>query len=175
MSYFLKLKHWELFLMVVLPLALTYMLGFKYTVPLIGSIVLFMIIVVFSWIFSIGLWANQDLPQDQQKNLTPFAIGFATPLVYIVMLILIYFPTLNPESRPQPPSWMLPLHILSMMGIFYSIWFSARQYIALQRDHKVDNIIFSNTFFLMWIFPLGIWLIQPSVNQLFDKLENTKI
>ncbi len=54
--------------MVVLPLALTYMLGFKYTVPLIGSIVLFMIIVVFSWIFSIGLWANQNLPQDQSAN-----------------------------------------------------------------------------------------------------------
>ncbi|MCH8106240.1 MAG: hypothetical protein IIC58_12180 [Proteobacteria bacterium] len=68
MSYFLKLKHWELFLMVVLPLALTYMLGFKYTVPLIGSIVLFMIIVVFSWIFSIGLWANQNLPQDQSAE-----------------------------------------------------------------------------------------------------------
>ena len=160
--------------MAVLPAALTYFLRFEYTLLLVGSIVLFMVIVVFSWLFSIGSWANQNLPPDQKKNLIPFAIGFAIPLVYILLLILIYFPSLSPESRPQPPDWMLPLHFLSMIGIFYSIWFSARQYMALQRGHKVDFMRFSNTFFSMWIFPLGIWLIQPGVNQLFDKLENPK-
>ena len=34
--YFLKLKSWELFLMLVLPLALTYLMQFKFTVSLIG-------------------------------------------------------------------------------------------------------------------------------------------
>jgi len=173
--YFLKLKSWELFLMVVLPLALTYLMQFKFTVSLIGNIVLFVVIVVFSWLFSIGKWANQHLPKDQQKNLVLFTLGFAVPLVYILLLILVYFPTLSPGSRPQPPGWMLPMHILSMIGIFYSIWFSARQYIALQREREVDTTRFSNIFFLMWIFPLGIWIIQPGVNQLFDKLDNSNI
>jgi hypothetical protein len=31
-------------------------------------------------------------------------------------------------------------------------------------------MIFSSTFFLLFIFPLGVWIIQPSVNQLFHKL-----
>ncbi len=64
--YFLKLKSWELFLMLALPLALTYLMQFKYTVNLIGSLVLF---------------------------------------------VLIYLPTLRPDSRLQPPSWMFPLGI----------------------------------------------------------------
>ena len=173
--YFLKLKSWELFLMAVLPLILTYMLRFEYTATLIGSLVFFVVIVVFSWLFSIGIWANQHLPQDRQKNLFLLALGFTIPLVYILLLILVYFPTLSPESRPQPPGWMLPMHILSMIGIFYSIWFSARQYIALQREREVDTTRFSNIFFLMWIFPLGIWIIQPGVNRLYDKIDNSNI
>ncbi len=161
--------------MLVLPLALTYLMQFKFTVSLIGNIVFFVVIVVFGWLYSIGKWANQHLPKDQQKNLVLFTLGFAIPLVYILLLILVYFPTLSPESRPQPPGWMLPMHILSMIGIFYSIWFSARQYIALQREREVDTTRFSNIFFLMWIFPLGIWIIQPGVNRLYDRLDNSNI
>ncbi len=146
----------------------------KYTVNLIGSIVFFALIVVFSWLFSIGKWANQHLPKDQQKNLVLFTLGFIVPIIYTLLLLLIYLPTLSPDSRPQPPGWMFPLHMLSLAGIFYGIWFSARQYIALQRSHDVDFLIFSSTFFLMWLFPLGIWIIQPGVNQLFDKLDNSK-
>ena len=172
--YFLKLKSWELFLMLVLPLALTYLMQFKYTVNLIGSLVLFVLIVVFAWLYSIGKWANQHLPQDQQKNLVLFTLGFVVPIIYTLLLILIYLPTLNPDSRPQPPSWMFPLHMLSLAGIFYGIWFSARQYMALQRGHDTDFLIFSSTFFLMWMFPLGIWIIQPGVNQLFNKLDNSE-
>jgi hypothetical protein len=172
--YFLKLKSWELFLMIVLPLGLTYLMQFTYTVSLIGSLVLFVVMVVFAWLFSIGKWANQQLPEDQQKNLALFTLGFIVPIIYISLLILVYLPTLGPDSRPQPPSWMFPLHMLSLAGTFYCIWFSARQYMALQRYHDVDFLIFSSAFFLMWMFPLGIWIIQPGVNKLFDKLDNSE-
>jgi len=160
--------------MIVLPLGLTYLMQFEYTVSLIGSLVLFVLIVVFAWLYSIGKWANQYLPQDQQKNLVLFTLGFILPIVYLILLILLYLPTLSPDSRPQPPNWVFPLHMLSLAGIFYCIWFSAKQYMALLRKHDVDFLIFSNAFFLMWIFPLGIWIIQPSVNKLFDKLDNNE-
>jgi hypothetical protein len=160
--------------MIALPLALTYLMQFTYTVSLVGSIVLFVLIVVFSWLFSIGKWANQHLPENQQKNLTLYTLSLIIPIVYIVLLILVYFPTLNPDSIPQPPSWMFPLHMLSLAGIFYGIWFSAKQYMALLKFQKVNFLIFSSAFFLMFIFPLGIWIIQPSVNKLFDKLDNSK-
>lgn len=95
----------------MLPLALTYLMQFKYTVNLIGSLVLFVLIVVFAWLYSIGKWANQHLPQDQQKGLVLFTLGFVVPIIYTLLLILIYLPTLDPDSRPQPPSWMFPLGI----------------------------------------------------------------
>jgi hypothetical protein len=64
--------------------------------------------------------------------------------------------------------------MLSLAGIFYGIWFSAGQYMALLKDQKINFLIFSSAFFLMFIFPLGIWIIQPSVNRLFYKLDNSE-
>ncbi len=174
MKYFLKMKAWELFLMIIMPLAITFILGFTFTRLLIAVIVLFVMIVVFGWLYSIGSWSNTQLPVHLKKSVSLYAIGLATPIIYLILVIILYFPILESSSPRPPPSWMLPLHFLSLAGIFYGIWFSARQYMALQKGYEVDFMIFSSTFLFMWIFPLGIWIIQPSVNEIFDKLENTK-
>ena len=174
MNYFLKLKAWELFLMIILPLAITFMLRFSFTKHLIATIALFMMIVVFGWLYSIGSWANTQLPDHLKKSVLLYGLGLLTPILYLLLVIILYFPLLDSSSPPPPPSWMMPMHFLSITGIFYGIWFSARQYMALQKGHDVDFMIFSSTFLFMWIFPLGVWMIQPSVNELFDKLENTK-
>jgi hypothetical protein len=45
---------------------------------------------------------------------------------------------------------------------------------ALLTREQADNMIFSNTFFLLFVFPIGVWLIQPGVNQLYFKLEDSQ-
>ena len=174
MKYFLKLKHWELFLMIVLPTAITFTLRFNFTKHLIAALALFVMIVLFAWLFSIGKWANTQLPDHLKKSVILYGLGLATPILYLILVIILYFPVLESSTPPPPPTWMMPMHFLSMIGIFYGIWFSARQYMALQKGHEVDFMIFSSTFLFMWIFPLGIWMIQPGVNELFDKLENSE-
>ncbi len=161
--------------MIVLPTLIVYMLRFSFTKLLIATIALFMMIVVFGWLYSLGSWSNAQLPDNLKKTVLPYALGLATPIIYLMLVIILYFPLLESGTPPPPPSWMMPMHFLSMLGVFYGIWFSARQYMALQRGHEVDFMIFSSTFLMMWIFPLGIWIIQPSVNELFDKLENSNI
>ena len=65
------------------------------------------------------------------------------------------------------------MHMFSMLGIFYGIWYTARQLKSLLENEDADFMIFSSTFFLLFIFPIGIWLIQPEVNQLYYKLEQS--
>jgi len=159
--------------MIVLPTAIVYTLRFSFTKQLIAVIALFVMIVVFMWLYSIGSWANSQLPDNLRKAVLPYALGLVIPIIYLILVIILYFPALESDTPPRPPTWMLPMHLLSMIGIFYGIWYSARQYMALQRGHEVDFMLFSSSFFLMWMFPLGNWIIQPSVKELFDKLENT--
>ncbi len=62
------------------------------------------------------------------------------------------------------------MHMLSLAGISYGLWYTARQLKSLQENEDAAFLIFSSTFFLLFIFPLGIWLIQPGVNLLYHKL-----
>ena len=159
--------------MVILPTAIVYTLRFDFTKLLIAVIALFVMIVVFNWFYAIGSWSNSQLPDHLKKSIILYGLGLATPIIYLILVIILYFPALESSTPPPPPTWMMPMHFLSMIGIFYGIWFSARQFMALQKGHEVDFMIFSSTFLFMWIFPLGIWLIQPSVNELFDQLEKS--
>ncbi len=171
MTFFLKLRHWELFLMLALPTIMSLMFDLPLEPLVVATIGLFMMLVLFGWMFSIGAWANRHLPESRRRSPLPFAVGLLLPLVYLLMYIFLYIPLLQEGVPSKPPLWLLPMHMLSMVGIFYGLWYTARQLKSLQENTDADFMIFSSTFFMLFIFPLGIWLIQPSVNQLYARLE----
>jgi len=174
MHFFLKLRHWELFLMIVLPTAMTLMFGIPLQPLVVAAIGLFLMLVLFGWMFSIGSWANSRLPQARRRSPLPYALGLAIPLVYLLMYIFLYIPELQQGGAPRrPPPWLLPMHMLSLAGIFYGLWYTARQLKSLQENEAADFLIFSSTFFLLFIFPLGVWLVQPGVNDLYRKLDQS--
>ena len=171
MFFFLKLRHWELFLALILPTALCLMFKIPFQLLVVATIGLFLLVVLFGWMFSVGAWCNSKLPAERQSGLALYALSFILPLVYLTMYILLVLPKLGPDApRSPPPLWMLPMHMLSMAGIFYALWFTARKFKSLLENEDADFMIFSSTFFLLFIFPIGIWIIQPNVNQLYHRL-----
>lgn len=161
--------------MLALPTIMTLMFKIPLEPLVAASIGLFMLLVLFAWMFSIGSWSNRRLPESRRRNLIPFAVGLALPIVYILMYIILYIPLLNNGAPSRPPLWLLPMHMFSMVGIFYGIWYTARQFKSLQESEDAGFMIFSNFFFLLFIFPIGLWLIQPNVNQLYNKLDQSSL
>jgi hypothetical protein len=167
MTFFLKLKHWELFLMLALPTLLCLMFSIPFK-PLIASTVgLFMMLVLFSWMLSVGIWSNRQLDPSRQRSPLLFIAGLVLPIVYLLAYIILVVPELTSGDPVKPKLWMFPLHMLSLTGIFYGIWYTAGQLKTLLESKDADYMIFSNTFFMLFVFPLGVWLIQPGVNQLY--------
>ena len=171
MTFFLKLRHWELFLMLALPSIMTLMFDIPLQPLVVASIGLFMMLVLFAWMYSVASWANRHLPESRQRGRLPFIAALIIPIVYVLMYIFIYLPQLQQGPPAQPPLWLLPMHMLSMVCIFYVFWYTARQFKSLQESEDADFLIFSSMFFLLFIFPFGVWLIQPSVNELYTRLE----
>ena len=171
MSFFLKLRHWELFLMLALPTAMCFLFKVPFAPLVIAAIGLFLMLVLFGWMFSVGAWCNSKLPEDRKSGVILYAIAFLLPIVYLLLYIMLVLPQLGPDNpRLGPPIWMLPMHMFSLAGIFYAFWFTARKYKSLLENQDADFLIFSSTFFLLFIFPIGIWIIQPSVNELYHRL-----
>ena len=157
--------------MLVLPTALCFMFNIPFNPLIVATIGMFVMIVLFGWMFSVGAWSNSKLPAERRSNTNVFAISLIIPVIYILMYIIQVIPQITAGApSDQRPLWMLPLHMLSMAGIFYAIWFTAQKFKSLLENEDADFLIFSSTFFLLFIFPIGIWIIQPNVNALYSKL-----
>jgi len=159
--------------MLALPTILSLMFKIPFGPLVSASVGLFILLVLFAWMFSIGTWSNRHLPESRRRSMLLFGVSLALPIIYVLMYIILYIPLLESGGPSRPPLWLLPMHMFSMLGIFYGIWYTARQLKSLLENEDADFMIFSSTFFLLFIFPIGIWLIQPEVNQLYYKLEQS--
>lgn len=62
----------------------------------------------------------------------------------------------------------VPLHLFSMFCIFYCLYFNAKALKTVEWQNTVTFSDFAGEFFLIWFFPIGVWIIQPRINKLFD-------
>lgn len=162
--------------MLALPTALCLLFRIPFKPLVVATIGMFVMIVLFGWMFSVGAWSNSKLPESRQSSVVGYAVALVLPIVYLLMYILFYLPGLEAHGPPTvPPLWLLPMHMLSMVGAFYGFWYTARQLKSLLVNEDADFMIFSSTFLFLFIFPLGIWIIQPSVNQLYYRLTPSEI
>ncbi len=157
--------------MLMLPTTLCFLFRVPFQPLVVANIGLFMLVVLCAWMYSVGTWCNARLPEARQSGILVFALTLVMPLLYVLMYILLYLPQLQSGGPPEkPPLWLLPMHMLSMLSIFYAFWYTARKYKSLAENEDADFMIFSSTFFWLFIFPLGVWIIQPEVNRLYHRM-----
>ena len=63
---------------------------------------------------------------------------------------------------------ILPLHFLSMFGILHSMYFVAKTFKTVELQREVSFSDFAGEFFLIWFYPVGIWIIQPKINKMVE-------
>ena len=189
MNIFLRLKHWQLFLL---------QFGIPFTIQIItmASIVssrspvlvfeLFPVIMIlfagalFGWIYAVATNLHKKLPDTVSMNLTRLKIFLFIPLFYIVVIGMLFFGffkhLLDFGSPPSNPTLIIsfaliiiPIHLFSMFCIFYCLWFTAKSLKSVELQKPVTFSDFVGEFFLIWYFPLGVWFLQPRINKLFEE------
>jgi len=182
MTKFLTLKHWQLFgLLMGLPLI--------FQVVAMGSIMtsrsptmffvafpimmIFFIGLLFSWFYALGTNLHKKLPATVTMNLTRYKIFLFIPVAYMLFLSMFMFGMFsNISSGGQPNlaifAGFVPLHLFSMFCIYYCLYFNAKALKTVESQKPVTFSDFAGEFFLIWFFPIGIWIIQPRINKLFD-------
>jgi len=192
-NQFLNAKHWQLFLLTFgLPIIFQIMMMgsmfvsfsdpsqfdtffdtyFTYY-PIIMAIYMFM---YFGWFWSIVIGFRGKIPDQLKVNLNKFKFFFFFPIVY--MLIISTFigsfmsGILNIEADPDIAdvgiifAIIIPLHLFSMFCIFYTLNFVAKTIKIAELQHEVRFSDYAGEFFLMWFFPIGVWIIQPRINKI---------
>lgn len=194
---FLKAKHWQLFLLTFgIPMiaqfvmmgsmvsnmlantnpAPTIMFGYMKYFPL---IMLIFMGIFFAWFWSIAIGLQKKVPENVKMKVKKFKIFFIIPMVYILFFIVFIVSSIsgfmengsepNTEFIASMVGFIIPLHLFAMFCIFYTLYFVAKTFKTVELQRAVSFSDFAGEFFLIWFYPIGIWIIQPKINKMIEE------
>ncbi len=194
---FLRAKHWQLFLLIFgIPIIFQMLLmGSMFsnlatkTSPdpeiMFNYLKYFPIIMIlflafyFGWFWSVAIGLQKKVPENVTMKVKKFKIFFFIPMVYILCFMIFFAFTMDGliNNRSEPNAGLIgsmfaiiiPLHLFSMFCIFYTLYFVAKTFktVELQREVKFSD--FAGEFFMIWLYPIGIWIIQPKINKMIEE------
>ncbi|HTF16987.1 MAG TPA: hypothetical protein VK658_02880 [Chryseolinea sp.] len=162
-------KHWQVFL-------ITY--GIQFIVPLLVgtsrtlqpylvkieiSLVFILIVSLFWWLWSVSHTLQQFIEPSIRISTRLLNVAFILPVIYLVFAT-IYFTKIGMMPLNKPG--ILVPHIISMICFFFVIGFAAKIIKVAETGRPVSVNDYFGEFFLIFFFPIGIWLLQPRINRI---------
>ncbi|MDX2072104.1 MAG: hypothetical protein SFV55_26960 [Haliscomenobacter sp.] len=133
-------------------------------------------IVYWVWYWSVGVGLQHKLPDELKLSTKLFKVFLFLPAFYItavsifvlsmVSQLSLLVPEQEPHINPIIIAVILPIHFFSIFCIFYCIYFVAKSIKTAELQRKVKFSDFVGEFFLVWFFPIGVWILQPTINKL---------
>ena len=167
MNFLLKIKHWQLFLLVIIaPILIAVTVsGLNITSePIFPLIPLLMFLTYFSWIWTICIGLTTHLTQELSVRVS--IINILGTLLIVSILFRFWIEFINGEHAISDSSLIDILDAifvilsLAFMNLAAKIFKSAELHKSTRFSEHIGE------FFLIWFFPLGIWNLQPRINRI---------
>jgi len=171
----LSAKHWQLFtLMFIIPIVfivfgeniISNTLSKETFIYLKKFFQVLNIVVLFSWIWEIFTTFQNGIIEKTKNN--RFKIFFFISLIYLI-IYNVFLENIIGRIEHNQKRILLSLHILSIFGIIHSIYFAAKSFKTYKLNKRTKFMDFIGDFFLLLIYPIGIWIMQPKINDLLKK------
>jgi hypothetical protein len=173
-NFFLRAKHWQLFLLLfVIPTTLEVVAtGYIPTtirtwrdlgtggLAYLGLMLIDMLFLL-GWLWAIGSFLNTLQGSDVRMKLSFFRFALVFAPVYMVLFFPLVF-----ASEP-PVEIIVLLHLLATFCLFYMFYFVARSLVTVNKGKQVSLNDYAKPLILLCLFPIGVWSIQPRINQLY--------
>lgn len=141
-------------------------------------------IIQYAWFWSMAIGLQKKLPPSMTMRTGLFKAFFIIPLVFSALYLLImvsFFGSFENiedlENFGEIGDTQIALLFVGFMFIslvflfiafcqFYQYWFIAKtiKSAELQRDVKFSEFV--GEFFLVWFYPIGVWILQPNINKI---------
>lgn len=166
MQFVLSLKAWVVFISVV-GYALLYPFIFLAILPLTSETVPVFAIGLspaafgyLLWIFSILKFVSRAHEVGSKALTNLSLVSFAIILVYAVLSYCVLIEALT-------DGWLISvLHLVTMVSLFFSMFYASYLIKSSELRRGVSLSECLGEFLLIWIFPVGIWVLQPRLNKL---------
>ena len=186
---FLKAKHWQLFLLGFgIPMAFQFLFMFSVIagmndqgeldpdtffsfISFLPIIIVLSMSILFGWFWSIAIGLQDKIPENVKMKVGKFKVFFFISLISFMifsmmsMIAGVFASTMTSVGV----GLIFFLHLFSMFCIFYVMYFAAKTFKTVELQREVSFSDFVGEFFLLWFFPIGIWFLQPKVNEMMDE------
>ncbi len=152
---------------------------------------LIMFVAVYGWYWSIVTGLKKYLPKGVSTPVLAFQIVMVLSTVgmifytYTIMdvmgSIFTNMPAMDLSNPEEPPVvnpedimgqhviskmfMVFPVALLCMLGMLFCLYVVARTYKAVELQRKVGFSDFVGEFFLDWSSFVGVWIMQPRINE----------
>ncbi|WP_313098225.1 hypothetical protein [Epilithonimonas sp.] len=179
-KFFLKAKHWQLFLiffclMFVFQVSFFIQIAVNKSIDFFGLQTTVFLISFLSWFYFLTLGLNKKIENENLKTNSKYLLLYILfPVLYILIVFTIFPNGFNISTQGETdanPLWLLiifPIHLFSMFCIFYLMYKTAKTIKIAEIQKPVKFVDFAGEFFLLWFFPIGIWFLQPKINKLAE-------
>lgn len=173
MNAILTLKHWQLFClylgMWVLGWILQSLLGLKHF-SYVWSFPLFLSYAFFThWLLAAALRLHSLIPPQIEMNLLAFKWIALLPLLFQVLLNLLFALFISDKRHGDQGTVIVLAYLLLLPFCCIWAWLFLAQSIAIvrrQREVGLDDYI--GWFIMIFFFPLGVWVLQPTIQELLQ-------
>lgn len=180
MKRIINLKHWQLFLIILLPVLVSELIPTH--LALLRTLLSFIsFFTLFFWMYSIVNVLSEEVFNGELQNrkyyLTAYLVFiFAGVAVYILNKYFVLTNDRSINSNDGVLFWfILILCLCSLWSIFYIYYYTARTIsLANIKFNPDEGSITTNYFLAFWFYIIGIWFVQPKVNELLSKNERAE-
>lgn len=160
MIFFLKAKHWQIFLVLLFGL---FNSNFTYVgEPTITVVVRVLgLLIYFSWILFVGHGLYDFLPKKINLNYNLFIINFFIWLTAYSIIIIVS----DGEGMTFDGIAAIPMLYVGFAFLHIMI-FPGRLIKSIELGEKADFGEYIGNFFLLLFWPIGIWFLQPRINRI---------
>lgn len=129
----------------------------------------------FSWFYALGTNLFKRLPVTAKMSLIRFKLFLFAAFGYIICF-MVFMTTMfsNVLSGARPGfaifAIIFPLHFFYMFCVCYCFYFNAKALKSIELQRPVTFNDYAGEFFLLWFFPIGVWILQPRINKLFTTI-----
>jgi hypothetical protein len=146
--------------------------------------------IFFGWFWAIAIGLQKKIPAHVKMKTSKFKIFFFIPFIYILLISIGFGVMMNglmetTEAMGEAPdsvgvasgpavmagaitAIILPLHLFSMFCIFYCLYFVSKTLKTAELQRETTFSDFAGEFFMVWFYPIGIWIVQPRINKLAE-------
>ena len=195
-TLFLRLKHWQLFLlffvvpMIIYLVTIVSFMAKMFTLQrpndfdpslFTGFFIGVFLMIIIShgtmtlWNWNVGTELIKKVPSEIRLNNRFFKFTTIFPFIYLLLMPLImmqFISSIDFESH-QPPDFnpmifllIIPCHFFTIFCAFYNIYFVSKTYKTAVLQREITFNDYVGEFFMIMFFIVGVWILQPRINQM---------